>query len=98
MKNLNMFKRYTPTSAKRMMTSEQKEQVLLARLVNSPEWAAVKRATGFCLSRYAAAPPLKLNLLIGYLTFSILRDGFNQLIDHIESEAMKAPNPHDFDE
>lgn len=98
MKNLNMFSRYSPKPERRIMTPEQKEQILLARVVKSESWNAIKRATAACLNPYAAPPPMKLNLLIGFVTFSILRDGFNQLIQHIETEASKAPDPNDFDE
>lgn len=95
MRNLRMFR---PLDKNRpAMTASERRALVLKNLVASEGWQAVLEEADLFVGQYGAPLPRNENELIGYNTFSIVRDGVSQLINQIEERAATAQDPTKFD-
>ena len=90
-----MFRK--PDSKRPAMSATEKRALVLKNLVASEAWIALQEECEILIGQYSAPVPRAIPELIGYNTFSILRDGIGQLLNQIEERAKAAPDPANYD-
>lgn len=76
---------------KRPLNDAERRQLLFKKLVESEYWTALKAHGDELMGAYAQPMPLNAMQLIGYTTYSIVRDVLSQFFITIEELAKSAP-------
>jgi hypothetical protein len=71
----------------RTTTKVRDHQKLMAQLVVSPFYPALKDEAARLVDGFKSAPALRLDQLLGYTVFNYVRDAMNGLFTSIESQA-----------
>lgn len=72
------------------LTQAQQDAIHLADIVNAPGWNVLKGLANGTVGRLQAPMPISIDSLIGYLTYSIVRDGIENLLTDAEQVAFNA--------
>lgn len=74
------------------VTDADRRAILFRELVASKFWQPLKDEAMELVSAYQSTIPTNPMQLIGYTTYSIVRDVLSQLFSEVESKAASAPN------
>lgn len=84
---------FRPLPEKRpRVTDTDRRAILFKELVASKFWQPLKDEAMDIVSAYQSTIPTNPMQLIGYTTYSIVRDVLSQLFSEIENKASSAPN------
>lgn len=99
MRNLRPWKGFgehqsQPAVARMSPSPEQQQAVALYKIVNSDGWQVLREMANSLCQQSEASIPNKLDNLIGYFSYSVMRDVLEQLLDTAEKIAAKAPQEY----
>ncbi len=97
MRNLSPFKNLQdePDSrdiarARGQLTREEQDAIHLAEIVNHPGWQVLKALGNGTVGAIRTSFRTSIDSLIGYLTYSIVRDGIENVLNDAEQVAYSA--------
>ena len=93
---LRTFKQPEQTSEVKRLTSKDHRAIQFRKLVQSNQWQALREEGNELVRKYATSIPTGgIDNLIGYTSYSIVRDAIDQLLARVEEMAENAPNDDD---